>query len=257
MGPKKNPKAAAEERQTAAQQERERKSAMDLEREESALWSVGADARGAAKQKELEEKAAAKAAAKAQKDALLAAEEAEAASVGKKPSKPKKKGKDDLDFLNEALANAPKTKAQKQAEEKKKADEERRNKEAEEQEKREERRIKEEAIRKKNAARGIVSDHNDDIMVENPNRRQDDDFEDVSGLDAAIDALSMSDSGPDQHPEKRQKALYNAFYQRMLPVVKEDHPNLKLSQYKDRIFEMWQKSAENPMRNRGQGKNDT
>lgn len=28
--------------------------------------------------------------------------------------------------------------------------------------------------------------------------------------------------------------------------MKEDLPGLKLSQYKDRIFEMWKKSPENP-----------
>ena len=32
----------------------------------------------------------------------------------------------------------------------------------------------------------------------------------------------------------------------MLPQLKEDYPNLKLSQYKERVFESWEKSSENP-----------
>jgi hypothetical protein len=42
------------------------------------------------------------------------------------------------------------------------------------------------------------------------------------------------------------QALYNAYYERQLPIMKEDLPGLKLSQYKDRIFEAWKKSPENP-----------
>jgi hypothetical protein len=42
------------------------------------------------------------------------------------------------------------------------------------------------------------------------------------------------------------QALYNAYYERQLPIMKEDLPGLKLSQYKDRIFEAWKKSSENP-----------
>jgi hypothetical protein len=57
-----------------------------------------------------------------------------------------------------------------------------------------------------------------------------------SGLAAAGDA----------HPEKRRKALHAAFEDRMLPQLKEDYPGLKLAQYKDKIFKLWEKSPENP-----------
>ena len=50
----------------------------------------------------------------------------------------------------------------------------------------------------------------------------------------------------DAHPEKRRKALYREFEDRMLIALKEDHPGLKLSQYKERIFKAWEKSPENP-----------
>ena len=164
------------------------------------------------------------------------------ATVGKKP---KKKGKDDFDLLNAALAAAPKTKAQKQQELKKKQDEQRRKEEEEARVRNEERREREAEERKRAAARGIVLNHGDDLMRENTNR-QEKDFEDVSGLEAAIDLLSAGGGDEDAHPERRQKALHNAYYEKMLPVVKHEQPGLKLSQYKERIFEMWKVSPENP-----------
>lgn len=56
---------------------------------------------------------------------------------------------------------------------------------------------------KKNAARGIVMNHTDDLMVPINNRLDEDEI-DVSGLDAAVSALSTK-SGADEHPERRQK----------------------------------------------------
>lgn len=148
--------------------------------------------------------------------------------------------------MNAALASAPKTKAQKAAEEKKKAEEERRKKEAENREKNEERRRAQEEERRRAAARGIVLDHGDDLMsIENTNRK-DPDVLDVTGIEAGISVLSTGDELPDNHPEKRQKALHNAYVEKMLPVMKKEYPGLKLSQYKERIFEMWKTSPENP-----------
>ena len=67
-----------------------------------------------------------------------------------------------------------------------------------------------------------------------------------SGLSAGLDAFKI-DSGPDAHPEKKMKALHKAFEERMMPQMKEDFPGMKLSQYKDKIFEMWKKDPSNPM----------
>jgi len=46
------------------------------------------------------------------------------------------------------------------------------------------------------------------------------------------------------------KALYSAFEERELARLKVDQPGLKLSQYKERIFALWQKSNENPQNDR-------
>lgn len=111
--------------QEAARKQREEE---EKEKREAAAWKVGAkdDARSRAE----EEKEAEKRRKAAEKAALQAAEEAELSGVAR-TGKPKKKGKDDFDMLKAALAQQPKTKAQKAAEEKKKQDEERRKKEEE------------------------------------------------------------------------------------------------------------------------------
>jgi hypothetical protein len=64
-----------------------------------------------------------------------------------------------------------------------------------------------------------------------------------SGIDGALDTLNIS-SGPAAVPSG--KALYKAFEERNLAELKEDYPHLKLSQYKDKIFQKWKKSPENP-----------
>ena len=70
----------------------------------------------------------------------------------------------------------------------------------------------------------------------------------ASGIDGAISALNVSgDGAPDEHPEKRMKALHMAFEERMMPEMKEQYPGLRKSQYKEKIFQLWKKSAENPM----------
>lgn len=95
--------------------------------------------------------------------------------------------------------------------------------------------------------------HTDRLMVPINNRLDDDDednFMHATGLDDALDTLHLavgSGGKVDEHPERRQKAAYAAFYEATLPVMKEEYPGLKLSQYKDRIFNMWKSSPENPM----------
>lgn len=65
------------------------------------------------------------------------------------------------------------------------------------------------------------------------------------GVDQALAVLNLAE-GPDRNPERRAKALHKAFEEKMLPIVKEDHPGLRLSQYKEIMWKLWQKSEENP-----------
>lgn len=55
---------------------------------------------------------------------------------------------------------------------------------------------------------------------------------------APSSAASAAASSIDAHPEKRMKTAHAEFEDRMMPIVKEDNPHLKLSQYKEIIFKM-------------------
>ncbi|CAN0096401.1 unnamed protein product [Scytosiphon promiscuus] len=86
----------------------------------------------------------------------------------------------------------------------------------------------------------------------NPNRKEagEDGGEWASGIDAAIGSLSLeggAGGAAEKHPEKRMKAALAAYEERELPALKEEKPGLKLRQYKQMIFEQFQKSPENPI----------
>ena len=69
----------------------------------------------------------------------------------------------------------------------------------------------------------------------------------ASGLDEALLALKVTQEETDMHPEKRQKAAYNAFEAKRLPQLKEEFPTLKFTQLKEKLHREWKKSPENPM----------
>lgn len=63
-----------------------------------------------------------------------------------------------------------------------------------------------------------------------------------AGSSSAASAIDVLDS----HPEKRMKSAHAEYEERMMPIVREENPHLKLSQYKEMIFKSWQKAPENP-----------
>lgn len=67
----------------------------------------------------------------------------------------------------------------------------------------------------------------------------------VSLLDISKQALP--ESNIDKHPEKRMKAAYFAFEERHLPGLKEENPTLRLSQLRQMLNKIWQRSPENPL----------
>ena len=91
----------------------------------------------------------------------------------------------------------------------------------------------------------------DTPLMENPNlllkQRSEDGHHDASTIDEAIAVLSTQDSAMEKHPERRMKAAYTAFEERELPRLKEEYPNLRLSQLKQRLKKEWTKSPDNPM----------
>lgn len=234
-------KKAAAAAEKAAQEEEKR------EHEVETAWQQGA--RDTSRETAAAAERDRKLRLKAENAAILAAEEGAVAGGGKKKSG-KKKGKDDFDLLNAALAAQPKTKAQKELEAKKLADEERKKKEAEASALKAQRLKEQEDYIKEQARKGIIVDHAEELLLHTRDINTLDEDEDVivaTGIEDAIEALTVTDGMVDTHPERRRKALYNAYFDAMLPRMKEDYPGLRLQQYKERIFEMWQSAPENPM----------
>lgn len=67
----------------------------------------------------------------------------------------------------------------------------------------------------------------------------------ASGLDAALQVLHVSGGASANKPVKA-KALYAEYEERMLPEVKSEYPGLRLTQYKEKVWQLWKKSPENP-----------
>ncbi|KAJ1310569.1 hypothetical protein OPQ81_007298 [Rhizoctonia solani] len=80
----------------------------------------------------------------------------------------------------------------------------------------------------------------------------------ATGIDDALDLLDVVNAktdkasvgqqaaGIEKHPERRFKAAFEAYQERELPRLKEEHPGLRLQQYKDLLYKMFQKSPDNP-----------
>eukprot|EP01056_Protomagalhaensia_sp_Gyna25_P002589 Protomagalhaensia_sp_Gyna_25__2588@NODE_2471_length_1067_cov_11_138132_g2047_i0_p1_GENE_NODE_2471_length_1067_cov_11_138132_g2047_i0NODE_2471_length_1067_cov_11_138132_g2047_i0_p1_ORF_typecomplete_len218_score61_90Ccdc124/PF06244_12/1_8e04Ccdc124/PF06244_12/2_6e30Toxindeaminase/PF14424_6/0_68Toxindeaminase/PF14424_6/2_8e03Borrelia_P83/PF05262_11/6_8BNIP2/PF12496_8/6_8_NODE_2471_length_1067_cov_11_138132_g2047_i0107760 len=68
----------------------------------------------------------------------------------------------------------------------------------------------------------------------------------ASGIDAALEQLEEAPA-PDLHPERRRKVAYKEYEEEWIERLKVEHPGLKRSQMKERIFKQWQSAPENPM----------
>ncbi|OJD18503.1 hypothetical protein AJ78_01492 [Emergomyces pasteurianus Ep9510] len=72
----------------------------------------------------------------------------------------------------------------------------------------------------------------------------------ASGIDNALDALSLTTSSEttkiDRHPERRYKAAYAAFEARRLPEIEQEQPGLRRQQRIEIVRKEFEKSEENP-----------
>ncbi|VDO23399.1 Uncharacterized protein BM_BM7109 [Brugia malayi] len=115
------------------------------------------------------------------------------------------------------------------------------NKRAEEERKREgerERLLKEQRIE---ANEGEIEENVNQLEVEGKTARS---------VAEAINILSLGKPAIDRHPEKRVKAAYQEFEDKMLPRLREEYPTYRLSQLKQVLKKQWQKSPENPLNQR-------
>lgn len=234
---------AAAEKKAAAQSVKDAKAAAQKEKELQAEWNQGANVRGAARAESAAHKADEAARKRREKAALLAEEEADMGSGGKPKKTPtlskgkgKKKG-NDLSLLEDALV----TGAEKKMKAKKQAEREKAEKVKAEQAKKKEEDAKPMDPLLANTE-DMIRGTTNDLVGRNANKALDEEHA-ASGIDGALSALNVS-GGP--AAAQSSKALFKAYEERMLPEVKADYPGLKLSQYKEKIFQMWKKSPENP-----------
>jgi len=227
------------DKKAAAQAVKDKQALAAAEADTAREWSQGANNRKAGRDAATQEREEEKRKREEEKRRALAAEEEELGGIKTTvKKKKKKKGEGDplLALLAEGTSEKNKTKFEKMEAKKKKEKEERRKKQ------------RDEEAAAATAAAGPREDPLIPELTENLNRQMSME-EDASGIDGAIDLLSGGGGGGglEKHPERRQKAAYAEFEERMMEQLKEELPGLKRSQYKERIFALWKKSPENPM----------
>lgn len=52
---------------------------------------------------------------------------------------------------------------------------------------------------------------------------------------------------PVAYAHRRMKAAWKEYEEAMVPQVKQEKPGLKMSQYREMVWKLWQKAPENPM----------
>jgi hypothetical protein len=231
--------AAAADKKSGVQQVKDAKDAVEREKEAESSWSQGANLKGQ-KKSETEANKADEAARKRQEKAALLAEEEESNSTVKTKKTPTlsnkgKKKKNDMSLLEDALVGA--------------ADKKVKSKRASERLKKE--KIAEQARNKEPEkpldpllanTQNMIGGTEDDLVGRAANKALDEEGA-AAGIDGALDVLNIGKSAAG---EPSKKALFKAFEERKTRELKEDNPGLKMSQYKEKVFNLWKKSPENP-----------
>ncbi|XP_078448208.1 coiled-coil protein [Wolffia australiana] len=104
-----------------------------------------------------------------------------------------------------------------------------------------------ELARKRQSRMTAEEEYEKMILVSNTNR--DESLIEARSVEEAIVKMSVAESPvlADRHPERRLKASFKAFEEAELPKLKEEKPGLTLTQYRDMIWKLWQRSPDNPL----------
>ena len=230
-------KAKAQKAEAAAQ-----KNAANAQKAKAMLdsdWAVGTNYRASKKAEAEAEKSARKASKLAAKREAEARDEEMLKSMKKKGKAKKaamaKKGKLSA-FERQMMAAAKKKRAEKKA---------------------------------KDAARmqgkAIVVDASKNLVApapitvnENRRRGKNGDLLEATNIDDATSILDLASKAAgndsiDKHPERRMKAAFAAFSERESARLHQENKGLKKTQIDEKVWKLWQKSDENPMRRAGKG----
>ena len=243
-------KKGGHDQKVASQAAKDAKSAAERENDAQADWSKGANNKGASKAEAAAAKADEAARKKKEKADLLAEEEEANLGPGGKVAKKvptlsknkggKKKKNNDLSFLEDALVSG----AEKKVKAKKKAD----------LAKAEKLQALQLQTKKKDEepmdpllanTEGMIGATSNDLVGRAANKALDEENA-ASGIDGALDSLHVSVGTGGTGIHNSAKGLFKAYEARMMSEIKEDYPGLKLSQIKEKIFQKWKKSPENP-----------
>ena len=177
---------------------------------------------------------------------MLEAEEAALAGGGKKPGptanskKKNNKKKNDLSLLEDALVSSADKKVRKKKEDEAKKQQQLKEEQEQAAAKRQSERISDPLMANtEEMIGGSITEDGNQGRQANKARME---MEGASGLDGALQSLDVSVT-----EAKSAKAWYKEFEERMLPEMKEEYPGLRLSQYKEKIFQLWKKSPDNPV----------
>ncbi|XP_066125990.1 coiled-coil domain-containing protein 124 [Saccopteryx bilineata] len=88
-------------------------------------------------------------------------------------------------------------------------------------------------------------------LEENVNRRVlEEGSVEARTIEEAIAVLSVAEESGDRHPERRMRAAFTAFEEEQLPRLKQENPNMRLSQLKQLLKKEWLRSPDNPLNQR-------
>lgn len=93
--------------------------------------------------------------------------------------------------------------------------------------------------------------HLDTPLEENVNRIiPEEGTVEARSIEDAIAVLSTGPDDTDHHPERRMKAAFAAYEEANMPRLKQENPNMRLSQLKQQLKKEWMKSPDNPLNQR-------
>ena len=206
----------------------EQKQQIEQEKAIDKYWEEGTNKKKERKDKEKNDKYIEKMQKNKEKNDLFNQEQEDNKNISSKIKKSKRVKGDDLDLLNKALSSKLKTKNEKEAEKKVLENNEKIKKI--ELEKLKQQELQEEKLKQeKLAALKNINLNQDHLFVSIENKLEN--IEEASNIN---DALSLFDNN-------EKTISYNDFYNEKLNVLKNEFPGLKLSQYQQKIKQLWKK----------------
>ena len=212
---------------------------LQLQIEEDKMWKDGVDERGKKREEKLNQKYDEKMRKNREMRVLLGNDDLKQSRFDERPKS--RRGRRETNELEDELKNRPVTNTGRILKEKQREMDADNFKKLLEDNKREEERERKKEEEQEYNKRGIVSNQKLFITIDNNNVFEEKSIYDASNIEDAVNIFN------DDLPNVN--VLYKDFYERNLPIVKNELPGMRLNQYKEKIKKMWKISYENPKNN--------